>query len=198
MIHENIRQIREWGRSDLQFKNLGTAALESGLQSDELVTLQKNAAGFCSFGKLLQDRNRLATTPGYSLGIASYVDFDSAPLEAALEVLDLTHFYEAHQYFGIDMSRNNHIDAFMRCLTESGKPIVFFVPPNVYRHRGQFPHYFVADEMQWYLDKPQVRTGSTTFCFGLYDVVKPDRGPVDKHTLTRLFNEFARGESGAI
>lgn len=193
---------RELTIDALQFTNLGAATLRSGLQSNELVALQKNAAGFCSFGSLLKNRDALGlnrSRSGYSLGIATHGDFNSAPLEAALDVLGLIHFYEAHEYFGINMNRSNHIDTFMNCLTKSGKPTVFFVPPNVYRYRGTTGgHYFVADEMQWYLEKPAKRAGSSIFCFGLYDVVKPECGYVNKDALSQLFSQVSSGRERSI
>ncbi len=199
-------QITEQGNSrllisrDLNFRNLGAATLESGLQTNEIVALQKNAAGFCSFEYLLRHRELFLPEErvgGYSLGVASYKDH-TEPFAAAINLLQLDHFYKAHEDFGIDMNDKNHIDIFMRKLVATGRPIVFFVPPNVYHHKGHIPVNFVAQEMQWDLDKPGKRARTTTFCFGLYDVLRNEdysrlpRGYKNEGVefLTKLFSEI--------
>jgi len=134
---------------------------KSDLTDEQIRLLQKRSRGVMTIYEFLE-KHRDAARGGYSLGLSDYMRlYQSVSLACGL--------VDSETVYGrMFQRRDARTLEFMPQITSEGKPVVFFVPNDVFSHHEAG---VTRDELQWLLDNPD-RLKDVYFVFGLYDTVR--------------------------
>jgi hypothetical protein len=131
---------------------------EAGLE-DKVALLRTHSRGVIGINEFLPMRAELGS--GYLLA-ADRINFTS---EFFSRMQGLKHWSDGYREVRVFYRANNHTDEYLSKITQTGKPIVFLVPPNLMDHPG-----ITRNEMLWLLEDPANRMKNVTFVFGAYDI----------------------------
>lgn len=151
----------------IQFDSLEDSLAASELTAPVIQLLRQRSAGVIGGAEFLR-RGSVSIAGGYSLGLSG----QKGQYEMLSERGELIAWPEAYDQFEIDWKRiKNHTEIFLTRITDSGLPIVFFVPARVLTH----PKAGVTKrEFEWLLAHPD-RLAKMLFVFGGYGFVTPSR-----------------------
>src|SRR5690606_15980849 len=82
---------------------------------------------------------------------------------------------QAYLDLGIDPVDPDHTNQFMEALLQTGREIVFLIPPQLYDYEDEDEEteYATRKEMDYLLDHPE-ESGNVTLVFGAYDLLNPE------------------------
>lgn len=144
----------------LQPVDLETELTKSELKPEQLNMLRNHSKGVMTIYDFLQTLSQ-STRGGYSLGLTNYMDI----YEALSKGCDLTKWMDAYiKLFG---DKNERTGKFLDHITAEGKPIVFFVPGNIFTHGAAG---VTRREMEWLMAHPE-RMKNVYFVFGAYSTI---------------------------
>lgn len=130
----------------------------------------------------------------YILGLTAFME--ATPVFASY--LKGKEWPEAYQELRLPPASVNETDKFMDKIARSGKPIVFFVPPNLYTYKpnpkdGLFSG-ITKQEMEWLMSHPE-RCKNVYLVFGAYDMLNVNLGrkrDLDRIQLSQIFDNLIR------
>lgn len=112
--------------------------------------------------------NPFSQPDGNALGITERDKGMMSPYKIATLLFNLRHCDDVQHDLGFvrnPMDRIWSAEGQIRTIAATGKPAVFFVPPQLMSHADAGDTYY---EMAWYLENP-TEAPMTHFVFGLYD-----------------------------
>lgn len=77
---------------------------------------------------------------------------------------------DAYKDLGIGITEDQHTDKFMSNITNTGKDIVFFLPPELYSNKNG---HVTRDEMEWLMSHPD-KAENVHLVFGGYDFINEE------------------------
>lgn len=145
---------------------------------------------------ILMQNSKTSQKPNepYILGLTAFME--ATPVFASY--LRGKEWPEAYQELKLPPASVNETDKFMVKIASSGKPIVFFVPPNLYTYKpnpkdGLFVG-ITKQEMEWLMSHPE-RCKNVYLVFGAYDMLNVNLGrkrDLDRLQLSEIFGNLTR------
>lgn len=179
---------------------------KSEIGDDAVETLQRYSAGVMDAVDFSEEWQRLRgegqlieENIGYALGLATFGESmsagrDTTLSDAANEAFSLMGYKKGYEHHGIAESVGMYTPAvYLEEIVSTGRPIVFFVPQNIYTH--VFSNV-TRREFQWLLKKADKGvTRNMYFVFGLqtmFDQETLAMMPGDKDTKTKQVASILR------
>lgn len=135
---------------------------KAGLDAESQAAVEKKSAGVLSVSEFLRLRNLAG---GYALGISGAGQLGQYQMWA--ERQGLVHWEIAYAQFGIDWRvESNHTEEFMEKIAGTGRPLVMFLPHDVFGPKGEY----TKKEVRWLLAHEKA-LARTYFVYGAYDLV---------------------------
>ena len=158
---------------------------ESGLSERERSLLRQYSKGVMMVYDFIEKISRVEK--GYSLGFTGNKNI----YDALSTMKNFSVWEDAYKEFSFDPTRTDQTDKFLNRIAAERKPIVFFMPRDVFRDS----HGVTAAEVRWFLNHPEMMR-DVYFVFGAYESISNDdhlryisRAPEKKDGSFRSLNE---------